>query len=218
VQQHLVNGNVAAAHSGEWAQHFSNASCLLSVILKHSCNIPHLTKHKVCMHCELCTCPVLTVKTTCTCTCYISVTDACLDGCKNAIPCIVVKQKMAVCLVGQNMPNSYATNLSSCIICGLRMAGLTQDCMRHSQAAYHYTIRFIRKDKDNIRCKRVTDTARVNDYLNLWSEAKKIRSRKLANRLKFKKYMELMTITDLFSCLHRIIMTYIVVCLIISPR
>ena len=26
--QHLVNGNVAAARSGEWAQHFSNASCL----------------------------------------------------------------------------------------------------------------------------------------------------------------------------------------------
>ena len=26
-QRHLVNGNVTAARSGEWAQHFSNASC-----------------------------------------------------------------------------------------------------------------------------------------------------------------------------------------------
>jgi len=26
--RHLVNGSVAAARSGEWAQHFSNASCL----------------------------------------------------------------------------------------------------------------------------------------------------------------------------------------------
>jgi len=29
--RHLVNGNVAAARSGEWAQHFSNASCFVNV-------------------------------------------------------------------------------------------------------------------------------------------------------------------------------------------
>ena len=32
-QRHLVNGNVTAARSSEWAQHFSNASCLLLLVV-----------------------------------------------------------------------------------------------------------------------------------------------------------------------------------------
>jgi len=32
--RHLVSGNVAAASSGEWAQHFSNASCYLVVLYR----------------------------------------------------------------------------------------------------------------------------------------------------------------------------------------
>ena len=32
--RHLVNGNVAAARSGEWAQHFSNASCSKKILLR----------------------------------------------------------------------------------------------------------------------------------------------------------------------------------------
>jgi len=31
--RHLVNGNVTVARSGEWAQHFSNASCLKKFIV-----------------------------------------------------------------------------------------------------------------------------------------------------------------------------------------
>jgi len=30
----LVNGNVAAERSGEWAQHFSNASCLAKRVVR----------------------------------------------------------------------------------------------------------------------------------------------------------------------------------------
>jgi len=35
--RHLVNGNVAAARSGEWAQHFSNASCFTNGDYIKSC-------------------------------------------------------------------------------------------------------------------------------------------------------------------------------------
>ena len=34
--RHLVNGNVAAARSGEWPKHFSNASCLINRFLANA--------------------------------------------------------------------------------------------------------------------------------------------------------------------------------------
>ena len=37
-QRHLVNGR-AAAQSGEWAQHFSNASCLIKIVHKYGYTI-----------------------------------------------------------------------------------------------------------------------------------------------------------------------------------
>ena len=58
--------------------------------------------------------------------------------------------------------------------------GVVADCMRHSRAAYHYAVRFVKKEEDNIRCERVAVTARMNDDRNFWSEVKRIRSNKPA--------------------------------------
>ena len=59
-------------------------------------------------------------------------------------------------------------------------AGVVADCMRRSRAAYHYAVRFIRKDEDNIRCERIMNTAEMNDDCNFWSEIKRIRAKKPA--------------------------------------
>jgi len=54
-QRHLVNGNVkqrrAAARSGEWAQHFSNASCLLKGFRRAAAEIREAQRQKRLVHC-----------------------------------------------------------------------------------------------------------------------------------------------------------------------
>ena len=50
--------------------------------------------------------------------------------------------------------------------------------MRRSRAVYHYAVRFIKKNEDNIRCERVVNTALRNDDRNFLAEVKKIRASK----------------------------------------
>ena len=45
-------------------------------------------------------------------------------------------------------------------------SGAVADCMQRSRAAYHYAVRFIKKDEDNIRCERIADFAAMNDDRN----------------------------------------------------
>jgi len=112
------------------------------------------------------------------------ITDACLDACKNAIPCTTVKQKSGR-MAGwseyvQPLRDKSLFWHNLWVDNGRPHSGAVADCMRRSRAAYHYAVRFIKKDEDNIRCERIADIAAMNDDRNFWTEVKKIRSRKPA--------------------------------------
>jgi len=65
--------------------------------------------------------------------------------------------------------------------CGRSRTGAVADCMRRTRASYHYAIRQVRKDEDNIIRGRVAD-ALINDPgRDFWNEVKKMRNNKAAN-------------------------------------
>ena len=58
-QRHLVNGNVTAARRGEWAQHFSNASCLrflMATFFRFAYSEVYTTARCVCLSVRLSVC------------------------------------------------------------------------------------------------------------------------------------------------------------------
>ena len=57
----------------------------------------------------------------------------------------------------------------------VQKAGAVADCMRRTRANYHYAIRKVRKDKDNILRERVADALIRDSNRDFWAEVKKIR-------------------------------------------
>ena len=60
--------------------------------------------------------------------------------------------------------------------CGRPHAGYVADCMRRTRAAYHYCIRNVRKNEQQIVCERVADAMLHNDGRNFWAEIKRIKA------------------------------------------
>ena len=55
-------------------------------------------------------------------------------------------------------------------------AGAVADSMRRARAAYHYAIRKVKHNEDNIISEKVADAILDNNSRNFWSEIKRIRS------------------------------------------
>jgi hypothetical protein len=51
-----------------------------------------------------------------------------------------------------------------------------RDCMRHTRAAYHYSIRKVKRDEDILINERIANSILKNDTRDFWSEIKRIRS------------------------------------------
>jgi len=67
------------------------------------------------------------------------------------------------------------------IDCGRPKTGVVPDVMRRTRAKYHYAIRQIKRDEDNIVRERIAN-ALINDPTrNFWDEVKKIRNSKASN-------------------------------------
>lgn len=64
--------------------------------------------------------------------------------------------------------------------CGRPRAGQVADCMRRTRAAYHYALRHIRRNADEITRNRFADALLQNSSRNFWSEVKKIRASKMS--------------------------------------
>ena len=62
--------------------------------------------------------------------------------------------------------------------CGRPKAGVVAESMRRTRAAYHYAIRKIKRDEDNIIRERLADCIVENKDRNFWKEIKRIRSNK----------------------------------------
>jgi len=50
--------------------------------------------------------------------------------------------------------------------------------MRRTRAAYHYSIRKVKRDEDTLINERIADSNINNDARDFWSEIKRIRSNK----------------------------------------
>jgi len=108
------------------------------------------------------------------------ITDACINACNSSIPCTTVRQQG-----GRSAGwSEYVQPLREKSLFWHHLwienrkphSGVIADCMRRSRAAYHYAIRAVKKDEDNIRCERIVNANEKNDNCNFWSEVKKIRA------------------------------------------
>ena len=60
--------------------------------------------------------------------------------------------------------------------CGRAHSGYVADCMRRTRAAYHYCLRNVRKNEEQIVRKRIANAMSGNGGQNFWAEIKHIRS------------------------------------------
>ena len=60
--------------------------------------------------------------------------------------------------------------------CGWPHTGYVADCMRRTRAAYHYCIRNVRKNEQQIVRERVADAMMRNESRNFWAEIKRIKA------------------------------------------
>ena len=61
--------------------------------------------------------------------------------------------------------------------CGRPRSGIVADSMRCTRAAYHYAVKMIKKNEDEIICDRFAETILTNDHRNMWLEVERLRSK-----------------------------------------
>jgi hypothetical protein len=62
--------------------------------------------------------------------------------------------------------------------CGRPRTGVVSESMRQTRAAYHYALRNIRKDEEDIVRERTADAMLLNNSRDFWLEVKRIRGNK----------------------------------------
>ena len=65
--------------------------------------------------------------------------------------------------------------------CGRPRDGYVADCMRRTRASYHYAIRRVKKNEEQIIRNRIANCLLHDPTRNFWSEIRKIRNKKPAN-------------------------------------
>ena len=54
--------------------------------------------------------------------------------------------------------------------CDRSKTGAVVDCMRHTRAAYHYAVRKVERDEDNLINEWIADSLLINSTRDFWSE------------------------------------------------
>jgi len=67
------------------------------------------------------------------------------------------------------------------IDCGRPREGYVADCMRRTRASYHYAIRRVKKNEEQIIRDRIANSLLHDPNRNFWSEIRKIRNKRPAN-------------------------------------
>ena len=89
------------------------------------------------------------------------------------------------------------------IDCDRPKTGAVIDSMRRTRAAYHYTIRQVKKDEDSIVRERVASALLNEGGRNFWSEIKRIRSNKESISRSVDGLSEAGSIANLFAVKYR---------------
>jgi len=87
--------------------------------------------------------------------------------------------------------------------CGRPRAGAVADSMRRTRVAYHYAIRKVKREEENIICEKVADAMLRNNTRDFWSEIKRIRSSKSVNSRTVDNESEPINIAKLFADNYR---------------
>jgi len=90
--------------------------------------------------------------------------------------------------------------------CGRPMAGVVAESMRRTRAAYHYAIRRIKKEEDNIVHivrERLANCIVVNTQRNFCMEIKRIRSKKSCMSRVVDRNTDAQSIAKLFAVKYR---------------
>jgi len=111
-----------------------------------------------------------------------SIIDACYEAANATIP-LTSSRQASSCIPGWTEhvkplrdKSIFWHNLW--MDCGRPMAGVVAESMRRTRAAYHYAIRRIKKDEDNIVRERLANCTVVNKQRNFCMEIKRIRSKR----------------------------------------
>jgi Reverse transcriptase (RNA-dependent DNA polymerase)/Endonuclease/Exonuclease/phosphatase family len=87
--------------------------------------------------------------------------------------------------------------------CGRPKTGVVADSMRRSRAAYHYTIKRIKKDEESIVRERVAASILEDRDRNFWSEIKRIRGNKAGTCRTVDGFTDANGIAKLFAIKYR---------------
>jgi len=87
--------------------------------------------------------------------------------------------------------------------CSRPKTGVVADCMRRTRAAYHYSIRKVKRDEDTLINERIADSIINNDARDFWSEIKRIRSNKAGKSRIVDGQTEDINIAKLFADKYR---------------
>jgi hypothetical protein len=87
--------------------------------------------------------------------------------------------------------------------CDRPKTGAVAECMRRTRAAYHYAVRKLKRDGDEIINERIADSLLNNKSRDFWSEIKRIRSNKSGNSCTVDGQSEANNIAKLFAEKYR---------------
>ena len=87
--------------------------------------------------------------------------------------------------------------------CDRPKTGAVADCMRRTRAAYHYAVRKVKRDEDNIINERLANSLLNNSNRDFWSEIKRIRSSKSGSCRTVDGQSEAISIAKLFADKYR---------------
>ena len=106
------------------------------------------------------------------------ITNVCADACMKAAP-RTSKKQVGGRIAGWSeyvKPITEILILASAVVeCGRPRYGAVADCMRRTRAAYHHTVRSVKKDEMWMQCERMAQCVLSSDDRNFWAEIKKIR-------------------------------------------
>ena len=87
--------------------------------------------------------------------------------------------------------------------CGRPRSGVVADCMRRARASYHYAIRAVRRNEQNIIRERVADALLRDPSRDFWTEVKKIRNSKSGRAVIVDGCSDAPSISQLFASKYR---------------
>jgi len=135
------------------------------------------------------------------------ITESCISAAEAVIPCTCRRQNSGR-IAGwsehvQPLRDKSLFWHNIWLDCDRPKTGAVADCMRRTRAAYHYSIRKVKRDEDKIINEWLAESLLNNGASDFWSEIKHIRSSKTGTSCSVDGHTEDTSIAKLFADKYR---------------